>query len=127
MPSIALAMCFVILCIYKFFFIFWCDSIILVFIGIFFSYILLAMQMSSLPLAYIRYTDGATRHTWHIASTSSVFYTPDSELFCSRGVFLCTTTNTSAEYMSIVSLLMVESSMDISNLVVRLDSQLVVM
>lgn len=99
----------------------------MVFIEVFVSYIFLAMQMPSLPLAYIGYTDGASCHTCHIASAVWVIYTPKSELFCSGGVFLGTTTNNIAEYMSIISLLTEASSRDISYLVVRLDSQLVVM
>ena len=85
------------------------------------------MQMPSLPLAYIGYMDGASRHTWHIASAAWVIYTHESELFCSEGVFLGTTTNNIAEYMSVISLLNEASSWDISNLVVRLYSQLVIM
>jgi len=85
------------------------------------------MQMPSLPLTYVGYADGATHHTRHIASTTWVIYTPESELFYSREVFLGTTTNNIAEYMSIISLLTEASSRDISNLVVRLDSQLIVM
>ena len=80
------------------------------------------MQMPSLPLAYVGYVDGASRHTWHIASAAWVIYTPESELFCSRGVFLGTTTNNITEYMSIISLLTEASSRVISNLVVSLDS-----
>ena len=91
------------------------------------SYIFIIVQMSSLPLAYVGYTDGSSRHAWHIASVAWVNYTPDLELFCSEGVFLGTATNNIVEYMSIISLLTEASSRDISNLVVRLDPQLVVM
>ena len=83
--------------------------------------------MPSLPLAYIGYVDGVSHHTWHIASTTWVIYTPELELFCSGGVFLGTATNNITEYMFVISLLTEASSRDISNLVVRLDSQLVVM
>ena len=127
MPSIALGMCFLILCIHKFCFPFWFDLIVLIFIGVFVSYILLTMQMSSLPLTYVGYADGASCQTQHITSATWVIYTPKAELFCSRGVFLGTATNNIAEYVSIISLLTKASSRDISNPMVRLDSYLVVM
>lgn len=85
------------------------------------------MQMSSLPLAYVGYVDGASSHTWHIALVAWVMYTPESELFCFGEVFLGTTTRNISEYMFVVSLLMEASSRRVSNLVVRLYSQLVIM
>ena len=87
----------------------------------------LVMQMSSLPLPYVAYKNGGSCHTWHIASTSWVIYTPESELLCFEGVFLGSTTDNIAEYMSIISILTEASSQDISNLVLRLDSQPVIM
>lgn len=94
----------------------------LVFIEVFVSYIFLVMQISSLPLAHVGYTDGASRHTRHIGSATWVIYTPESEFFCSKGVFLGTATNNIREYMSIISLLTKASSRDISNTVVKLES-----
>lgn len=85
------------------------------------------MHMSSLPLAYVGYVDGASRHTRHIALASWVIYTPKLELFFSGGVFLGTATNNIAKYMLAISLLVEAPSRDISNLVARLDPQLVVM
>ena len=84
-------------------------------------------QMSSPSLSYIGYTDGASHHTRHIASAAWVLYTPESELLDSGGIFLGSTTNNIAEYMSVIQILTEAASCDISNLVVRLDSQLVVM
>ena len=83
--------------------------------------------MSSHSLSYVGYADGASHHTRHIASAAWVLYTPESDLLGSGGIFLGNTTNNVAEYMSVIQLLMEAASRDISNLVVRLDSQLVIM
>ena len=83
--------------------------------------------MSSLPLAYVGYTDGVSHDTRHITSAALVIYTLESELFCSGEVFLGTATKNIVEYIYVISLLTEASLRDISNLVVRLDSQLVVM
>lgn len=84
-------------------------------------------QMPSLPLAYVGYMNGVSRHTRHIASAAYVIYTPELALFSSEGAFLGTTTNNIAEYMSVIPLLTKASLRDISNMVVRLDSQPFVM
>jgi len=87
----------------------------------------LIAQMSSSPLPYIEYADGASCHTRHIASAAWFLYTTQSELLSSGGVFLGSTTNNISKYMSMIKLLTEASSQGISNLVVRLDSQLIVM
>ena len=71
--------------------------------------------------------DDASRHTKRIASAAWVLYTPDSDLLGSGGIFLGNATNNVAEYMSVIQLLKEAASRDISNLVVRLDSQLIIM
>lgn len=106
---------------------FYVIGLFLLFSGVLVSYILFVMQMSLLPLTYVGYMDGVSHHTQHIASAAWIIYTPDSKLFCSGGVFLGTATNNIVEYMFVVSLLVEASSRGISNLVVRLDSQLVIM
>ena len=83
--------------------------------------------MSSHSLSYVGYADGASRHTRHIASAAWVLYTPESNLLGSGGIFLGNATNNVAEYMSVIQLLTEAASRDISNLVVRLDSQLIIM
>ena len=74
--------------------------------------------MSSSPLPYARYADGASHQTWHIASDAWVLYTPESELLGYGGIFLSNATNNIAEYMSVFQLLIEVASRDISNLVV---------
>ena len=83
--------------------------------------------MSSHSLSYVGYADGASRHTRHIASATWVLYTPESDLLGSGGIFLGNATNNVAEYMSVIQLLTEAASRDISDLVVRLDSQLIIM
>lgn len=83
--------------------------------------------MSSLPSSYISYEYGASHHTWNIASTSWVFYTPTSELLSSSGIFLGHTTNNVVEYTTVIELLLEATSLKIPHLVIKLDSQMVVM
>ena len=83
--------------------------------------------MSSPSLSYVGYANGAIRHTRHIASVAWVLYTPELDLLGSGGIFLGSTTNNVAKYMSVIELLMEGASRDISNLVVRLESQLIIM
>ena len=83
--------------------------------------------MPSPSLSYVGYADGASCHTRRIASAAWVLYTPESDLLGSRGIFLGSATNNVAEYMSVIQLLTEAASRDISNLVVRLDSQLIIM
>ena len=83
--------------------------------------------MPSSSLSYIRYAEGASCYTRHIALAAWVLYTPESELLGSGGIFLGSATNKISEYMSVIQLLMEVASRDISNLVVRLDSQLIIM
>jgi len=76
---------------------------------------------------YARYVDGVSHHTRHIASIVWVFYTPELELLSSNRVFLGHATNNIVEYMSVIELLIEAIYLRISNLVVWLDSQMVVM
>ena len=83
--------------------------------------------MSSHSLSYVGYADGASRHTRHIASIAWVLYTPESDLLGFGGIFLGNATNNVAEYMLVIQLLTEATSRDISDLVVRLDSKLIIM
>lgn len=83
--------------------------------------------MPSTSLSYVGYADDASHHTRHIASAAWVLYTLELGLLGSGGIFLGSTTNNVAEYMSVIQLLMEATSRDISNLVVRLYSQLIIM
>ena len=93
----------------------------------FFSYKLSYFtHMSFFSFRYIGYVDGTSGHKRHITSTAWVLYTLESELLSSRGIFLSEATNNISKYMSVIQLLIEVASHDISNLVVQLDSQLVI-
>ena len=82
----------------------------------------------SKPLqTYIGFADGACRSTQNISSTDWVIYSPSDELVSMRGVSLGQTTNNIAEYSAVIELLSESISFGIQSLIVRLDSELVVL
>ena len=83
------------------------------------------MSESSLP--YIGFADGTSRSTQNLASITWAVYAPTNELVSSRGVCLGRATNNIAEYSVIIELFIDSISLGIHHLVVRLDSQLVVL
>ena len=83
------------------------------------------MSESSLP--HIGFTDGASRSTQNLASAAWAIYTPSNELVSLRGVCLGRATKNIAEYSVIIELLIDNISLGIHHLIVRLDSQLVVL
>jgi ribonuclease HI len=83
------------------------------------------MLESSLP--YIGFADGASHSTRNLASAAWAIYAPTNELVSLRGVCLGRATNNIAEYNAIIELLVDAISLGIRHLVVRLDSQLVVL
>ena len=84
-------------------------------------------QMSKFSLPYIGFTDGASRSTQILPSTAWAIYAPTNELISLRGICLGRATNNIAEYSVVVELLVDAISLGIHHLVVRLDSQLVVL
>jgi ribonuclease HI len=83
------------------------------------------MSKSSLP--YLGFTDCASRSTQNLASVAWAIYTPTNKLISLRGVCLGRATNNIAEYSTVIELLVNAISLRIHHLVVRLDSQLVVL
>ena len=82
----------------------------------------------STPLqTYIGFADGACRSTRNISSTAWVIYSPTDELVSMHGVSLGQTTNNIAEYSAVIELLSESISFGIRRLIVRLDSELVVL
>ena len=82
----------------------------------------------STPLqTYIGYADGAFRSTWNISSVAWVIYSPSDELVSMHGVSLGQTTKNIAEYSAVVELLSESISFGIRSLIVRLDSELIVL
>jgi hypothetical protein len=89
--------------------------------------VVLGFQMSASSLPYIGFVDGASRSTQNLASAAWEIYTPTNELISLQGVFLGRATNNIAEYSAIIELLTDVISLGIRQLVVQLDSQLVVL
>jgi ribonuclease HI len=83
------------------------------------------MSESSLP--YIGFADGASHSTQNLSSAAWAIYAPINELVSLRGVCLGHATNNIAEYSIVIELLVDAISLEICHLVVRLDSQLVVL
>jgi ribonuclease HI len=84
-------------------------------------------QMSEYSLPYIGFADGASHSTRNLASAAWAIYAPTNELISLRGVCLGRATNNIAKYITIIELLVDAISLGICRLVVRLDSQLVVL
>jgi ribonuclease HI len=84
-------------------------------------------QMSEYSLPYIGFADGASRSTRNLASAAWAIYAPTNELISLRGICLGRATNNIAEYSAVVELLVDAIALGIHHLVVRLDSQLVVL
>ena len=75
---------------------------------------------------YIGFTDGASCHTCNVASAAWVIYSPSGQLVAMRGACLVPTSNNVSEYRAVIELLWDALSCGITQLEVRLDSQLVV-
>ena len=75
---------------------------------------------------YIGFVDGASRHTCNLASAAWVIYSPSGQLVAAGGACLGPASNNVAEYRAVIELLWDSLSRGITQLEVRLDSQLVV-
>ena len=75
---------------------------------------------------YVDFVDGACRSTRNL-STAWALFSPEGELIDLQGIFMGWMTNNIAEYSAVIELLSESSSLGIRNLVVKLDSQLVVL
>ena len=72
------------------------------------------------------FTNGACRHTLNLSSTAWVLYSPTYNLVSSGAVCISPTTNNIVEYRAVIDLLTEAAFQDVCNLVVLMDSQLVV-
>ena len=75
---------------------------------------------------FIGFADGASHHTYNLTLAEWVIYSPSGQLVASGGAFLGPTTNNVAEYRVVIENLWDLFSRGITQLEVRLDSQLVV-
>ena len=83
--------------------------------------------MSTSLQTYIGFSDGACRSTWNISSAAWVIYAPTDELVSIHGIWLGQKTNNIAEYSAVIELLSDAITFDIQRLIIRLDSQLIVL
>ena len=72
------------------------------------------------------FTDGACYHTLNLASAAWVLYSPAHDLVSSGAVCIGLATNNIVEYEAVIGLLTEAASRDIHDLVVFMESQLVV-
>jgi ribonuclease HI len=82
--------------------------------------------MSTESSIYLGFADRASRHTWNLASTTWVVYSPEGLSVSSGGVCLGPSSNNVARYRVIIELLHDAISNGIHYLEVLLDSKLVV-
>ena len=75
---------------------------------------------------FVGFIDGSSRHTCNLASAAWVIYSPSRQLVASGGAYLGPATNNVAEYRAVIKLLWDSFSRGITQLEVRLDSQLMV-
>ena len=77
-------------------------------------------------MAFYGFGDGACRHTLNLASVAWVLYSPAYDLVSLGAVCIGPATNNIVEYRAVIGLLTEAASQDVCNLVVLMDSQLVV-
>ena len=56
-------------------------------------------------MSHFGFTDGASRHTWNLATTAWVLHYPSGQLLVSRGVYIGPASNNVEEYTAVVYLL----------------------
>ena len=83
--------------------------------------------MSTSLQMYIGFADGACHSTHNISSAAWVIYSSTDELVSMHGVRLGQTTNNIAEYSAVIELLSDAISFGIRRLIIRLDSELIVL
>ena len=79
-----------------------------------------------MQMAFYSFVDGACHNTLNLSSTDWVLYSPTEDLVSSGAVCIGPTTNNITEYRAVIGLLTEATSHNVHNLVVLMDSQLVV-
>ena len=85
------------------------------------------LQMSNLLESFVGYADRVIRSMWNLSSTALASFDPSSELVSFRGVCIGRSMNNIIEYSTLIELLSNAISRGIRWLIVRLDSQLVIL
>ena len=75
---------------------------------------------------YVIFVDGACRSTRKLSSAARAPFSPDGELINLEGIFLGRTTKNIVEYIAVIDVLF-EIYLEIIDLIVKLDSQIVVL
>ena len=88
-------------------------------------FVLLDLEMSLTP--YVSFADGAFHSTHNLSSAAWAIHDPHGVLINLQGICLGRTTNNIAEYSVVIEFLSEAISLDIQELVVNLDSQIVVL
>ena len=83
--------------------------------------------MSNLLESFVGYADRASRSSQNLSSAAWAIFNPSSELVSFRGVCIGQPTNNIAEYSALIELLSDAITHGICRLVVRLDSQPVIL
>ena len=83
--------------------------------------------MLNLLESFVGYANGASRSTRNLSSTAWAMFDQSSELVSFRGVCIGQSTNNIAEYSALIELLSDANAHGICRLVVRLDSQLIIL
>ena len=79
-----------------------------------------------MQMAFYGFSDGAFYHTLNLASATWVLYSLAEDLVSLGAVCIGPATNNITEYQAIIGILTKATSQDVCNLVVLMDSQLVV-
>ena len=83
--------------------------------------------MLNLLESFVGYADGASHSTWNLSSVAWAIFDPSGELVSFRGVCIGRSMNNIAEYSALIEILSDAIAHGICRLVVRLDSQLVIL
>lgn len=83
------------------------------------------MSESSEP--FFGYTDGASHSTQNLSSAAWAIFAPSGELVIFQGICIGQSTNNIVEYSVLIKLLSDAISIGIRRIIVRLDSQLVIL
>ena len=82
------------------------------------------MSKSSKP--FFGYADGASCSTQNLSFAAWAIFTPNDELVSFQGICIGRSTNNIAEYSALIELLSDAISFGINRIIIKLDSQLVV-
>ena len=76
---------------------------------------------------FVGYADGAIRSTNNLSSAAWAIFAPNDELVSFQGICIGRSTNSIVEYSALIKLLSDAISFGINNIIIRLDSQLMVL